>query len=313
MSNVPIAALELSQLERDIIFHMHEKLSVYETILLDRWFPITSLDVPAVIGSFCITSKQAKKRWIIRPQAHDIGAGWCTPGDIARDYLKVKFPNYKPRITTAQYQEVIAKKRLTPVYCEPFEGDLVYVDIVSAYWNILRTTGWKPEYSPGRYLSREYDVTDFPYHYIKMARNSLVTVGMTGSIQIYDGRGNLKFVKRPNPFVNTMLWATVCDVLNGVAHDAIVAGAKYVYTDGYICHWYDAKDVIEAVERWGLPAQIKWQGRGVVKAPGAYRIGEHQSKPFELSRNRAVRAFNPVHVDWLRKKFREWSIRVNYT
>lgn len=277
---------------------------------LIKIFPsLITIKTPTILGSFSWSSLPIKHKWIMEQHAYNFGGGWITPGDIARDYLALKYPNRRMRITTSQYQACVADRRQPPLYCKPCElDDAVYMDLKSAYWSIVRAVGWDVNYNPEKFLGVNSDVEDFPYPDVKLARNCLVSVGLPSAMRMWTGE-QLTFVKKPNRFVNLVLWRLVMDVLNGVAWEMIQAGAVYVYTDGFILPRDRVGHASEVARSWGLPIGIKHAGKATVLAPAAYEFPKYKTRAFLRYRKvQTDKVYNP-NVRWLKPRFYKFALR----
>lgn len=286
-----------------------ERFEGYKVHLLDRFFPLTRLKHSAVIGLFAWTSSELRQKWILKPHAVPNGGTWVTPGDLARDYLSEKFQNRRVRCTTAQYAACVQDRRNTPVYCKPCTlEDAVYIDIKSAYWSILKAVGWDVNYLPGRFIGVQSDVSDFPFPDNKMARNSLVSLGLTGGFNLWDGQ-RLKRLQKPNRFVNLVLYRLVCDVLNNVASDCIDSGAVYAFTDGFIVPRERLDYVIQDINDWGLEYTIKHEGACTVRAPAEYYFPQFSTKVLPRKTPVFTDKVYSEHRTWLKLRFGNWSRR----
>lgn len=289
-----------------MIEYRKEKNKNYRVHLLERWFPLTRLTVPAIIGTFSITSTQSKQRWMLARDAFDYGAGWVTPTDISRDYLHSKYGKQRRRIGTMQYQNFYGERRHAPLAAEPMHLEYAYyVDIKSAYWTILKAIGWDVDYMPNKWIRVLSDMNDFPFPDIKMARNCLVSVAADGAtrLRIWTGE-ELSFKKAGNPLVNKMLWSIVMDVLNGVAYEAIQAGAIYSYTDGFIVSHDRLEAVQNVIRSWGFVDGIKAEGETDVQGAGAYKIGTFQTKKYGIGKPRPIyKIKEDVNTRWLKPRF----------
>lgn len=283
-----------------------ERLDGWTVELIDRFPSIYDIDERAILGSFSWTLMKSRRKLIIAKEAVMLGRMYVTPADIARAYLRVKFPNRKPRMTGFQAREFVDFRSQPPLYCTPCNiSDALYIDLKSAYWNIVQAIGWDVEYLPSRFMGAGKPASDFPFAWHKMARNCLVSCVMPSSMTVWTGT-RLVNQKGRNPFLNLMLWGAVCDVLNGIAVDAIKAGAVYVYTDGYIVPSNRYEDVFEAISRWGFPFGIKHSGKCEVLAPACYKFPDKRTKTFGAGR--------PIHYEhiidrggeWLRPRFRSF-------
>ncbi len=285
-----------------------EKWAGYKVHLLKRWFPISRLTIPAYIGTFAMTSPEHKIRWIKDSNAIPFADTWVTPADLARLYLSVKYDKVKRRINTAQWKNFYETHRSMPLWADPiYMEQAYYIDIKSAYWSILRAVGWNLQYTPGRVLGINDDMTvnDFPFPHVKMARNCLVSISADGSktMQYWTGE-KIVYKRGGNKLVNRMLWAFVCDVLNGIAFDCVSAGAVYAFTDGYIVPHTRLEAVSQTLDRWQIPYGIKHQGECEVSGPGAYSFtGGITTRKFNIQRPHTFHKINPVSNDWLRDRF----------
>jgi len=292
-----------------------EKWAGYRVHLLKRWFPISRLTCSAYIGSLSISSPETKQRWIRTHDAVSFAHTMVSPADLARLYLQVKYGKKKRRITTAQWQNFYKTARSMPIWAMPVYLDhAYYLDLRSAYWSILRAVGWGVDYTPGQILSIKDPITvnDFPFPHNKMARNCLVSIAANGSrvMQFWDG-SKIIYRKAGNGLVNRMLWCLVCDILNGIAWDAVGAGAVYAFTDGYIVPATRLAQVTEAIEAWGLPLAIKAEGECDISGPGAYSFsGGPTTKKYAKQRQHVLKKVNPVAVSFLRKKI-AWAAKYN--
>ncbi|NJL55934.1 hypothetical protein HC928_12640 [bacterium] len=210
-----------------------ERAEGWRIDLVEQFPPLFDLLGDYYLGGYSWSNTADKHKLMLLHKAHDYGGGYASPADIARDYIRVKYP--KPlRCRTDQYHEVVKKPRYSPLYARPIAlGEAVYVDLKSAYWNILRAVGWSADYMPGKFLGVRDTVNDFPFPYIKEARNALATVSLPGKINVWRG-GKLASIDSKQRATNIMVYALLQDVLHGIAHDMMFAGAHYVYTDGYI-------------------------------------------------------------------------------
>jgi hypothetical protein len=295
-----------------------EKYSGYQVHLLKKWSdaPLTKIDVPCYVGSFSISSPATKQRWLLEENAIPFAGTHVSPADLARMYIGVKYDGVKRRICTDQWKNFYETYRQMPLSAYPvYLDEAYYVDIRSAYWSILTAVGWNVQYTPGKVVSIKDPITcyDFPFAHIKMARNCLVSIGAEKSrmIKFWDGKGKLEYRRGGNNFINRMLWCLVSDVLNGIAHDALSAGAVYAYTDGFIVPSSRTHAVVESVEAWGLPVAIKASGPCDITGPGSYSFeGGLTTKKYKKQRQHELHKITPVHSDWLRTRV-QWAAKLN--
>lgn len=299
----------MSLMRRAMQQRAYERLCTYRIHVSDAFpfFNFTEFRNPLFLGSFSWSSPAVQEKWITEPHARDIGAGvWVTPGDIARDYLTIKYGGRKRRMNHDQYEVIWKRDVHVPYYCKPgalYDG-AVYFDLTGAYWQIVRAVGWDVDYLPGAFLGVSSSMTDFPFRYEKLARNCLVSIGLGRETSFWTG-SKIVVRKQKNPLINKVLWRFVCDILNAVAWEARQAGAVYIHTDGYICSGSNSFAVAEVLESWGLQFGVKAHGDyGVVRAIGSYLVGDYQSKPYRES-ERAIPCDAIYHpgVSWLKKDF----------
>lgn len=292
-----------------------EKYAGYTVHLLDKFPPMSDIDVECIIGSMVLTSQTTKQRWMLKRDAIPFGGTWVTAADVARFYLNLKYKGVKRRITTIQWKDFYNGHRSTPLSAFPVSLENgVYVDIQSAYWSILRSVGWDVDYMPQGWLKVKDHLTvnDFPFSHNKMARNCLVSLAADGSrmIKVWDG-SKMWFRKGGNSLVNKMLYSLVCDVLNNVAAECLAAGAVYSYTDGFICPDNTVGDIDAVIASWGLSASIKHSGPCEIKGSGAYKIGTFKTRKFDIQGQRNFHKVNPRHREWLKPRFAHFAHKYN--
>lgn len=207
----------------------------------------------------------------------DIGYGPQTPSEVARDYLLAKYQY--PRRASKRQVESIHLPRSQAMYC--VRGKLeraVYLDVRAAYFSIMQIVGCTPDYFPGRFLGAGDPPSDFPCPDHKIARNCLVSVGTSNTMQTWTGYG-LDLKKSWNSVYNMGLWALVQDVLHGVAADLIEkAGAIYFNVDGAIIPEVALNTGIDILRAWGLEGKVKHKGRAEVFGIGRYKVGRFRTR-----------------------------------
>lgn len=290
-----------------------EKSEGWSLELVDTWFPLAAYTDTLILGVFSRSNMSKHHKWLHTRRAIHMEYGVLSPAEMARIYLDVKYPDRKPRMTTKQYQEFWSKRRSPPLAVKPCKiDDAVYIDVKSAYWSITKIVGWDVDYSPSRFLGVKSSNTDFPYPEIKLARNSLVSVGLPGSVQIWHG-GKVSVQKKGNKYINMVLWGLVQDVLNGIALDMIAAGALYAHTDGFIIPANRIDAAASAIEAWGLDWSIKGQGRAEIRSVGEYTIDGLRG---EFRRGTKPHAYWKIYDpdrEWLRSRIRFFSERQKLT
>ena len=230
-----------------------------------------------------------------------------TPSAVARDYLYAKY-KHSPKWTSEQRERLLSELVDHPLYCKPasFKHG-AYVDIAGAYWSVMVRVGWNVDYYPARWLGLGTPPLDFPYSDNKRARNCLVSVARSTAFNVWSPNKGMVSMTKPNPRANTQLYVLIQDCLNGIACEAIKAGAVYVFTDGYIApNEKIANDIIEIIYSWGFYPRIQGEGEGFVTALGSYSVGEKRTKHIapEPAPYKSVKELD--YHSWLRRKM-AWS------
>lgn len=290
-----------------------EKLEGYAIHLVEKMPPLYSIPYPLILGSYAWTSPQAKEKFMLLRYAVDHGGGYVSPADIARDYLSYRFPpDKKRRMRTSQYDALVRHRTSPPLYSSPATiPDAIYVDLVGAYYTITRVVGWDVDYNPGKWLAVKSDIDDWPFPNDKLARNILVTAGLPGRMNTWDGeRLGSRYAWKTH--LNHMLWGVCMDVLNGLAADMVELGAVHVHTDGYLLPASKHDDAMRLMDDWGLIGSLRYSGYAIVHSPGGYRIGDRVTKKFHL-RPKYHDKVSDRNRHWLRDKMKFWSVRRGIT
>jgi hypothetical protein len=265
-------------------------------------FPQAARDDTYYVSSYSRTIRKDFRRFIIRHSAVDFGEGFLeSPAAWAREYLAIKKLGRRSR----QEQNAMCYTLSSPHFSKETWGDLVYVDLRSAYFSILTHTHCGDLW-PGQFWIRGLtDLSDC--HSAKIIRRILPTLAKSSDATVYQN-GELHRQKLGNKNHNPSLWLECQSVLNAIAAVAVdVFGAVYVHTDGYI--FRDFHNTAESFRDWlasdlGLESSVKLRGRGFVCGYGHYTIGRHHSQS---------RAFGDCdHVDrtftdWILQRFTTWK------
>jgi hypothetical protein len=302
-----------SEMHWAMVERTKERAEGWHIHLLDKFFLMTRLTHTTIIGMFSWSSSPIHVKWLSKRHARNYGGGYITPGDIARDYLALKYPNRRIRVTSSQWHACVERRSKVPMFCTPMQLEQgVYIDLVSAYWSILKVVGWDVNYNPNKFLAVNSAMNDFPYPAEKMARNCLVSVGLPSTVRIWTGK-ELTFGAKPNRFINLVLWRLVTDVLNGVASEMVKAGAVYVHTDGYILPDNKAALAFEILDSWGLPSSIKYSGETDVRAVGGYRVGTQQTMVYKESKRKIpMTCIDNSAADFLKPRFKRFADTAKY-
>lgn len=264
---------EVQAARREVWERVREKSSAYdETDVVTAFPPLHHFGkAPVWVGGFSRAIPTLKWRLIHADALCTEGDIQATPTQLTRAYLDVTFPD-QLRAKKKQL-DFWLPRRSQPMYTEPgkYNREMVYLDLKSAYWSIVKVIGWDVDYFPGM-LVRRRGCDDFPFGANRLARNSLVSMGLPSKGFLYvDGR----LISIPHAWkVNIGLWSAVQDILHGVADEMIKrAGAVYVNTDGYILPGENEAIAREIGAEWGLAMTEKNRGRATVYGVGAYSIG----------------------------------------
>lgn len=279
-----------------------------ETTLLDNFPPLSGLKEWVLIGSLSWYGMINNWRWVGRKNARNVFGEYLTASDLAKTYIHAKYNGKRSRITTDQYRAVVDQRKNQPLYTQPGEyADMHYFDMKSAYWTIIQVIGWDVDYFPGKWLGVKSSCRDFPFWKDKLARNCIVSSGLSGNSIQWTGE-KLVNVRRSNPLTNYALWAAVQDVLHGIADDMVkIAGAVYVHTDGYIIPASNYNAALEIMGEWGVIGSIRKSGDAKVYGAGTYTIGDSATKRRSVRFGKPVNTINAQYSKWLRPKFRHFA------
>ncbi len=293
-----------------ILEKIRERHETQDISVVDGFPLLVDVRENVMLGSFSWYWMQSKAKSVLRPFALQFGDVLTTPSELSRTYLELKYPRQR---ATSEQITYFKQRRTAPLYAKPHEFEEgVYIDIRSAYWQILQIVGWDADYNPCKWLGRGQSMDDFGYADIKLSRNCLVTAGLPSDAMFWKGKEN-KFqnLATHNRTSNLGIWALTMDILHGAAWDAIAAGAVYAHTDGYICDAQRVPAVLAALQTWGLEARVKKSGKCSVYGVGSYSFGDtatntpkvkHDYDNLYLSKNPA----------FLRNKVRFFSERTNF-
>lgn len=229
------------------------------------------------VGGYSLTLTERKTQYLrdVIPLKNSV----VTPTQASRDYVFVKFPE-PLRSRKRQWSWWNQFHRAQPMATiRGRYADMVYIDLKSAYWSIVKLAGWDCEYFE-RYIVRGSDMSDFPFSDNRIARNSIVSNFLPKAKTIAYMDGNIITLPSGKRMTNFGLWCLVMDVLHGIAWDMWHKfGAVYVNTDGYIIPTHLEHEAINFIsEKWGLVARQKGRGYAQVWGVGVYDIGEHRAK-----------------------------------
>lgn len=292
----------------------YQKLDGWHVETVKKFPPLAQLDTLTYLGSFAWTQPHSKIKYIKSPHIYNLGGGDSTPSDIARDYIACKFNGERQRCNSTQYKKLIRNKKHAPLYAEPVTGlRATYLDMKSAYWQILMLGGWDVEYSPNSFLSVRSSVLDFPCPHVKLARNNLVSMGLPSKGTLWHPENGLQRLRGSSTTINLVLWGFAMDVLHSIAYEMIErAGAVYVNTDGYIVPRYMVDEAFAIADEWNITLVPKHNGMANVRGAGDYDIeNKRSSRP--RSNSRYHKYIEPPNIKWLKSRWNHFSHRIDMT
>lgn len=295
----------LTSLQNDMLKQMNEyratKVEQYHVLPSNRLPDYHDLP-PAILGTFSMHVQETRSIYILTEHSVQSNLTWFTAGWMARDYLKLHYPKYKPKATYNQVIRCVQDKGIVPKYARPFIGDATYLDLNAAFWNITRAVGWDVIYCPERYLCCNPENEDFPFAEHKLGRNMLVTTGQPHTLSLWDGQRVVQ-QKKFNPYQNLVLWRLVTDTLNAIAEEMINAGAVYVNNDGYIVPYESLPRAFDVLDSWGIPYKIRFDGRCTVRSANCYAFPNHEYKRLTSFAEHDIQ--QRVNIKWLKPKMQK--------
>lgn len=253
-----------------------------QDVLVDRFPPIHSIPYRFNFGTFAWKIPDLGVRYIKKSNAVYIRDDWFEPPTaITRAYLDLKFPK-RLRASGAQARE-LNNWISAPLMTKPgVYKDMVYVDVKSAYWSIVRRYGWNVDYFPNRWLLHGADCGDFPLPDNKIARNCLLSFCLPTTARIWNGQ---KFETKSsrNNHLNLGLWRLTQDILHSIAAFCAVCGGVYTHTDGHCIPIRNEEIVGQYIRRFGIDYSVKGRGDCILTGFASYIIGEKRTKHFHTS------------------------------
>lgn len=292
---------KLATVRDEMVSICNDRHNKYQVSVVEEFADVRNVNERVFMGNFSYTYATSKQRKIIASgEVSTLANKPQTASEIARDYLDVCYP-HRLRCTGQQREEYILPRSI-PLYYQPFVSkDAIYLDIKSTYWAIQQVVGWNVDYMPGKFLSPGRAPYDFPLPDNKIARNCLVSAGLSNKVTVWTGN---KFIETSpyNHHLNLGLYTLICDVLNCLASEAISCGAHYVNTDGYILPSNRSAEMFERFAYWGLPLHVKAVGETLVTGIGSYIVGDKKTKAFYTDNQNPYCNIYPVkRPDMLRK------------
>lgn len=218
-----------------------------------------------------------------------------TPTETARPYIRMIWEEQcahrkTPRSKWMGHKRVPWSRETFPMldlnpplfFDRPSHGDLTYVDIKAAYFQLYSPATLDLRFNPQRGTFGqgliEFLRTD-ELATLKETRNTIIGV-VRARARTQCSYGKVSKVPTYNRFLAPELWGYLMHTLHAVAHDLIERfDVRYVATDGFIVPSHQAPLLREFLaEEWGLETAVKGQGEGSVWALGAYALGSLGSR-----------------------------------
>lgn len=203
-------------------------------------------------------------------------------GEAARTELSRAFPDIK-RVGWLPREISLFDARSPCHFTGPATGEMIYIDLVSAYYQIYKCLWLDTTYPRGLYGQFPlYDVAERLKHW-KAARNGVLGIIRSRHLVGFRGHKRVEMSVR-NKFLSPGLWATVQHTLHWIAIEAINKGAIYVNTDGYLFP-QDTSNVdvfLDYLVDHHLDYKVRAVGAGDVVAWNAYKVGAFSTLPYKL-------------------------------
>lgn len=233
----------------------------------------------AIIGSYSVYNVRRRTSYVFR----DFTSLRLpiSPTAVSRKIIEntLAFDNRKCYPKECRNQEIPLCSH--PLYAYPYEGDLVYLDLKKAFFQLYtkmpvyigyRRNKWTVS-PPWLFPRLPSDLYDY-----KLIRNSLVGCWRSNSVARIKN-GGLKRDKTNVPTSNFWAWNFIQSCLNYFAQIALESGAVYVHTDGYIFPEHSGHiDFLQYMEELGFFLAVKARGYGRVYGVGRYEIGSYCTK-----------------------------------
>jgi hypothetical protein len=261
-----------------------------------------------ITGSYSQTWKKAGVRYMLLDKTVLMPYGRPTITDVSRDYLTAKYPVRRIR----RDQGKMLKQHPPALFTNPgFYKDMVYLDVRSAYWTIIKIVGWDVDLWPGKWIGVGQTMSDFPLPTHKVCRNSLHGVALPSWMVIYTSTGRHS-IRTFNKLLNLQLHEVIACVQHSIALFAVnECGACYFNTDGAIIPAKMAKKYVDYVNSWGLSLSLEHVGDTIIITSGSYKIGDYQTKRYStVKKPRHLNNLRPfAWSDWLYAKMPKFGVR----
>lgn len=194
-----------------------------------------------------------------------------TKGEAARTELDRAFPGLK-RVGWPGGLITLFDKYPPMYYTGPATFDGWYIDLKGAYWTIYRRLWLDTAWPRGRGSKPLCGVAEQVKNH-KGVRNAVIGVISGRWVTMVKKTGKITQVKRHNKYLSPGLWGTIQDILHDLAELAILHGAVYICTDGYLFPFHSAADEFAAkLQNYGFTLH-QHRGEIDIKAWGIYKVG----------------------------------------
>lgn len=235
-----------------------------------------------VAGASSIWVPQGKKKLLLSTHCRmwpdkDGVAVKMTSGEAARTELKRAFPGLD-RVGWKRGHVKLFDWRPPIHFMRPRSGQLTYIDLEAAYWQIYRQLWLDTPFPVGFGRLSLRPVAD-ELETWKQARNAVIGVCRSRVTQGIRGKKRVS-LRVKNPYLSPGLWATVQATLHEIAAVALDFGAVYINTDGYIFEG-DPIHFKSYLDDWGFRYSEK-AGYGNVMGWNSYMVGSRETGLYKL-------------------------------
>jgi hypothetical protein len=273
------------------------------------WLSWVSEDAPRIPSLVMCTraALEPPKRWRRWMPAEDLPyQATELAGVYLRAISRLQLPKRRPEhFLWRQRRDTDLLLRQPPRYWQggAVEGELAYIDLDRAYWQIYSPATLDLIYEPdtGRASAGRVEWLESKEPWFrddKQVRNYVVgKCRRRYSARVVGDAVNR--VEGGNHWLQPHLWAWIQDTLGAVAAEAVLDfGACLAASDGVILPLERAEEWREHLaSRWHLTSRWQARGWGVVQGPGCWQIGEERA--------RAQPTPHPTAVPFPRRDVRE--------
>lgn len=251
-----------------------------------QYFPsVESVPNNTYLGAWAWTTVAGKKshKWV-KPSVWFPDEGG-TVGDIVRQYISANYQWPYRRRNVEDHHRAYWKAYPIPQLFRPFKGQAVYIDLKSAFWQIVQRFGVQPaiKLNPGdpdgkpKYLGYSY-AADFPQAERVKPVRALLNVHGIGTTYTVKRDDKIQKLPLPTLYKNTDLYAVTVWTLRNIARRARQMGAVYIMSDGFIFPLSREGAFMNYLKSEGWDYAIKAVGYCETYGVGAYAIGDKSTK-----------------------------------